>query len=206
MKKISKKEKGFILDKHENLNDAKNQLKIEFVGLDKIIDEMIDLIEPWYLFPEGQIRPSIVNLFGMTGTGKTSLITRLFEILKMKSVLRFDTGEWVEKTDYQLSSTISGQIKKLKTSDSRPVFILDEFQLGRTLDESGSDIDRPNLRVIWDLLDSGKFSIIEENWQTSNIQMVYNKLSYLIEDKGVRAKNGKITKGYKDWCLYFEYR
>jgi len=206
MKKISNEDKKIILDKHKKLIDAKEQLKTEFVGLDSIIDEMIELTEPWYLFPEGQFRPSIINLFGMTGTGKTSLITRLFEILDMKSVLRFDTGEWVDKTEYQLSSTISGQIKKIKTHNSRPVFILDEFQLGRTIDEMGSDIDRPNLRVIWDLLDSGKFSIIEENWQTSHLQMLYNKLTYLIEDKGVRAKNGKITKGYKEWCLYFDYR
>jgi len=206
MKKINKEEKSIIIEKYNNLENAKNQLKKEFVGLDDIIDEMIELVEPWYLFPDGQFRPSVINLFGMTGTGKTSLITRLFEILDMKSVLRFDTGEWVEKTDYQLSSTISGQIKKLKSHDSRPVFILDEFQLGRTLDATGADIDRPNLRVIWDLLDSGKFSIIEENWQTSSLQILYNKLSYLIEETGVRAKNGKITKGYKDWCLYFDYR
>ena len=205
MKKISKAEKEQILLKHDNLVDAQNQLKSEFVGLDSIIDELIELIEPWYLFPDGQFRPTIVNLFGMTGTGKTSLITRLFEILEMKSVLRFDTGEWVEKTEYQLSSTISGQIKKLNGENTQPVFILDEFQLGRTLDEQGSDIDRPNLRVVWDLLDSGKFSIVEENWQTVNLQMIYNKLYYLVEEKGLKAKKGKITKGLKQWKLYFEF-
>jgi len=205
MKKINKKDKEAILTKHKVLIDAKNQLKDEFVGLDIIIDEVIDLVEPWYLFPDAQLRPSIINLFGMTGTGKTSLITRLFEILEMKSVLRFDTGEWVEKTEYQLSSTISGQIKKLKSDDARPIFILDEFQLGRTIDEHGAEIDRPNLRVVWDLLDSGKFSIVEESWQAQAVQSIYNKLQYLIEHKGLKAKNGKITKGQKDWELYFEY-
>jgi len=205
MKNIKKQDKDLILSKHKILINAKSKLKTEFVGLDSIIDEVIELIEPWYLFPDAQLRPSIINLFGMTGTGKTSLITRLFEILDMKSVMRFDTGEWVDKTEYQLSTTISGQIKKLQSDDSRPIFILDEFQLGRTIDDLGGEIDRPNLRVVWDLLDSGKFSIVEESWQSHTVQSIYNKLLFLINNKNLKAKYGKITKGRKEWEVYFDY-
>jgi len=204
MKKISKKDKEEILNKYNILKDVQVSLKKEFVGLDTIIDEIVDLVEPWYLFPESQMRPSIINLFGMTGTGKTSLIQRLFELLEMKSVLRFDTGEWVDKTEYQLSSTISSKFKQMNNSDARPIFILDEFQLGRTVDDMGGEIDRPNLRVVWDLLDSGKFTIVEDSWQFSNVQALYNKLSYLIDNDLLKSKNGKITKGFKEWNIYFE--
>lgn len=201
MKKITNKES--ILIKSEILIDVKNKLKTEFVGLDDIIDELVDLIEPWFIFPNNQSRPTIINLFGMTGIGKTSLITRLFKLINIESVIRFDVGEWVDSQE-QLSYTISNQIRKTKLDNNRPVFIFDEFQLGRTLDDDGSEIDRPNLRVVWELFDSGKFTIHENNWQANSIQTIYNKLYYLIEHKGLKSRYGKIVSGLKDWTLYFE--
>lgn len=199
---INKKDKEFFLDKSKLLNQAKNKLKQEFVGLDDVIDEIIEMIEPWVLFPDGQMRPQVINLFGMTGTGKTSLVNRMFELLNMPSVINFDTGEWVDKTEYQLSSNISTSMKKTLSENTRPILIFDEFQLGRTIDETGSEIDRPNLRVVWDLLDTGKFSVIEDNWQSFEIQTLYNKLNILIKN-GLTAKHGKITSNKTNWELYF---
>lgn len=201
---ISKEDKKIFLEKHKQLIEVKKQLKKEFVGLNDIIDEVIELIEPWYLFPDAQFRPTVINLFGMTGTGKTSLVARIFELLDMPSVLRFDTGEWVEKTEYQLSHTISSQIKNIKKDNIRPVFVLDEFQLGRTLDDMKNEIDRPNLRVVWDLLDSGKFSIIDEKWEVSHILSLYNKLNLLITEKNLKSKYGKISTGKKAWDVIFD--
>jgi cell division protease FtsH len=157
---LNKQDKEYFLDKSKLLNQAKNKLQQEFVGLDDIIEELVEMVEPWFLFPDGQMRPQVINLFGMTGTGKTSLVNRLFELLNMSSVINFDTGEWVEKTEYQLSSNISTSMKKTLSDNTRPVLIFDEFQLGRTIDEHGLEIDRPNLRVVWDLLDSGKFTVV----------------------------------------------
>ena len=61
----------YILKKKTSLAKAVIQLKKEFVGLDGIIDELSDTILPWWLFPENQLRPLIINLWGMTGSGKT---------------------------------------------------------------------------------------------------------------------------------------
>jgi len=200
---INTEQKKYFLDKSKLLNQTKKILQQEFVGLDDVIEELIEMIEPWFLFPEGQMRPQVINLFGMTGTGKTSLVNRLFELLDMTSVINFDTGEWVDKTEYQLSSNISTSMKKTLSDNTRPILIFDEFQLGRTIDENSTEIDRPNLRVVWDLLDSGKFSIIEDNWQSFEIQTLYNKLNLLIKN-GLTATNGRITKNKKEWDLYFE--
>ena len=104
MKKISKEDKDNLLSKHNKLNNIKNILKKEFIGLNDIIDEICNLVEPWYLFPSGQIRPTVVNLHGMTGVGKTSLIIRLLELLDIKSVLKFDVGEWVDKSNFELTN------------------------------------------------------------------------------------------------------
>ena len=203
MKKISKADKNSILEKHEKLNTVKGQLKSEFVGLDDVIDEICNLVEPWCLFPGAQMRPTVINLWGPTGTGKTSLVIRLFQLLEMSSVLKFDTGEWVDKSDFQLTNKISGQVRKITKDNMIPIFIFDEFQLGRTKDDVGDDIDRPQLRVIWDLLDSGKFDILEEKWEVTSIIKLYTKLSYLITDKKVVVKDGRVTKNKDAWDIIF---
>jgi hypothetical protein len=38
------------------LNNAVKQLKKEFIGINGIIDELADVILPWWLFPENQMR------------------------------------------------------------------------------------------------------------------------------------------------------
>jgi putative ribosome biogenesis GTPase RsgA len=66
-----------ILEKKEKLSALKAQLKLEFIGLEQIIDEVIDLAMPWFLFPDAQLRPTIINMWGLTGSGKTALVNRI---------------------------------------------------------------------------------------------------------------------------------
>ncbi len=73
-----------ILEKKEKLFGVKAQLKTEFIGLEKIIDEVIDLLMPWFLFPDAQLRPTIINMWGLTGSGKTALVNRIIELLDYK--------------------------------------------------------------------------------------------------------------------------
>jgi len=68
-----------LLKKHRILQQAAKTLKKEFVGLNKVIDEIIGCLSPWHFFPELQESPVVVNLWGLTGVGKTSLISRLTE-------------------------------------------------------------------------------------------------------------------------------
>lgn len=203
MANISDKDINIILKKYERLKEVNKILKNEFVGLDDIIDEVCSLIETWYLFPDGQTRPTIINLWGMTGTGKTSLVIRLFELLEFNSILKIDIGEWVDRHESQLSVKISNQLLKIKKDNLVPILIFDEFQLGRTKTDSGDDIDRPGLRVIWDLLDTGKFSILEEKWESGVVYDLYLKLNFLYYNKGVEVKNGIIIKNKREWDIMF---
>jgi hypothetical protein len=63
-----------ILLKKEILSKTKTQLKAEFIGIDQVIDEVIDNISSWYFFPFLQDKPVIINLWGLTGVGKSSLV------------------------------------------------------------------------------------------------------------------------------------
>ena len=97
----------------------------------------------------------------MTGVGKTSLIQRMSELLSIgDNLFRFDIGDY-SSGDSKLRSDFS---QKLKSSENKPIILMfDEFQIGRTISEDESEIDRNGLRALWDLLDTGKISIINEN-------------------------------------------
>ncbi|MDP2692809.1 MAG: hypothetical protein Q8O88_04185 [bacterium] len=188
---ISKKQKVDIIKKRDILNNASKVLKSEFVGLDFIIDEVINIMQSWYLFPNGQLRPTIVTMWGLTGVGKSSLVKRLSELIDMeKKLFKFDAGDYCSgdmKLRYDMSS-------KLKNHEKQPIMlVIDEFQLGRTITEQGMEQDRNGLRAVWDLLDSGKFNIMNDNYYSGKIMTVIMKLDECIRD-GVEAKNGIITK------------
>ena len=62
--------------RRKDLERASVQLKSEFFGMDNIIDKVISSMYTWYILPELITRPVIVNLWGMTGVGKTCLVRR----------------------------------------------------------------------------------------------------------------------------------
>ncbi len=60
-----------LLEKKNLLDSAIVQLKSEFIGIDNVIDQIADAIGSWLFFPEMQEKPVIINLWGLTGIGKT---------------------------------------------------------------------------------------------------------------------------------------
>ena len=66
------------------LEQARLVLKERFVGIDSVIDELCDAITVWFVMPEILRRPVIVNLWGMTGVGKTDLVRKLVDALDLK--------------------------------------------------------------------------------------------------------------------------
>jgi ATP-dependent Clp protease ATP-binding subunit ClpA len=73
-----------IAARKQTLEDARIQLKQHFVGIDETIDDLLNYIQIWYLMPEVLTRPIIVNLWGMTGIGKTDLVRRLVKCLSFQ--------------------------------------------------------------------------------------------------------------------------
>ncbi len=201
--KFSKEDKKEFFKRKEILESAKLKLKDEFVGLNDIIDEVIDLIEPWYLFPNGQMRPTIINLWGMTGVGKTSLIKRLFEHIDLTdSLYKFDVGDYASQNNSKLSYAFSEELKNRENHQIGIIF--DEFQLGRTIDETGSELEKSGLRAMWDLLDSGKISILQSSYYGSKVYQLTMKLEDCVNNGSVKAKNGKINAGKKYHEKYFK--
>lgn len=200
---VSKEDRVEFFKRKAILEDAKLKLKEEFRGLDTIIDEIIGLMEPWYLFPVGQIRPTVINLWGMTGVGKTSLIKRLFDLINLEdSLYKFDVGDYASQDNTKLSYSFS---EKLKNREKQQIgIIFDEFQLGRTIDEHGHELEKSGLRAMWDLLDSGKISILQSSYYGTKIFQLTLKLEDCVQNGSVECVNGKVTKNKNYHDKYFK--
>jgi len=152
--RITSKEKKLISSKNAKLESAKETLKNEFIGLDTVIDNIIDNIRPYYIFPKSLKRPLVINLFGMTATGKTDLIQRMVELIDLKKkYVRFDVGEYANTHAFKLKEDFTEKL--CKKNDNSMVIVFDEIQFGRTISEKGEEINRDSLRSMWELIDSG---------------------------------------------------
>ena len=77
-------DKARVRERQGRLDAARAELKRFFIGIDGVIDELIDAIAVWYIMPEVLTRPAIINLWGMTGVGKTDLVRRLVKQLEIQ--------------------------------------------------------------------------------------------------------------------------
>lgn len=189
---ITKKDRDVISKKNAKLEEIKDVLKSEFIGIDQVIDQVIDHVRPYYIFPKSLKRPLVVNLFGMTGTGKTALVSRMVELLSLShKFYRFDVGDYAkESSDWKLKSDLSSSVKRSDETDL--VLVFDEFQFGRTIDEKGMEVDRSSLRPMWELIDSGVITVSAGGF--SRVWDVYDKLRTCLK-RGVRVVDGVVVDG-----------
>lgn len=185
------------LDKIQKLQEAVDILKSEFIGLDSIIDEIKLSIIPWYITPEVIKRPVVISLWGMTGTGKSSVVRRLLNLLDLKDKsLIFDCGQ--ENNDS--GTDISGKISEFLSienkdnstdEDSRNmVFVFDEFQYARTLSEAGEELNKPALRPIWNIIDDGILHINDYSYEVGSFLAYFEDLRVFAKDHSdIKLKN-----------------
>jgi hypothetical protein len=156
---MAKFDKSTISVKREALEKVSAQLKTEFFGLDEIIDKVVKSIHAWYIFPEIITRPVIINLWGMTGVGKTQLVRRLVSLLDYQRrfvEIQMDGGSMKSNHD---SSSISKILSESSIDEGQPgILLLDEIQRFRTVNENGEDIKLERFHDVWTLLSDGKFS------------------------------------------------
>ena len=139
--------------KSKQLEQVKEDLKKEFFGIDDNIDEIIEAITPWYMEPKALRRPIIVNLWGMTGSGKTSVVRNLAKKLN-QNLIELDFGEYARKEQKTFSRDFFE--KYFDFSESNSMIFIDELHSCRTIAQDGTELDRSNIRGFWSLLSDGK--------------------------------------------------
>lgn len=106
-----------IKKKNKVIDNAILVLKKEFVGIDKQIDEIMDNVRTWYIYPQLQSRPLVVNLFGMSGIGKTSLVKRISELLDIeKDYVYFNFASINESSSWEIENQIEEELSKEKSN------------------------------------------------------------------------------------------
>jgi cell division protease FtsH len=169
------------------LDQLRHSLKTEFIGLEEIIDQFVDAVTPWCMMQDTQARPLVVNLWGLTGVGKTSLVRRFLQLWnEEEQVLWFNLGS---KGYFK---EIFNSMQDMRAMDGNPgVIVFDEFQHAKTLGPGGKELDEPLDRMIWQLLDDGKF-LYTNNWgDRHDLEELINGLERCL-DAGVIIENGKV--------------
>jgi len=192
MTKITAQFKKEAQEKFNQLNVVRKQLKQEFVGINKAIDEIIDAIHTWYIIPAMLQKPLVVNLWGLTGCGKSSLLKRLFQLLHYED--NFHSMDLSELSEYELRNYLE-EIGSNSIND-QPVFVFDEFQSIKTINKLGIERENPKSKLVWQLLDNGSFVHYSRSFRLSKMFKMadcllhLNKLGVTIE-KGIVIKNSR---------------
>lgn len=204
MKANNEIRKTFLV-KQQTLENARATLKKEFVGIDKIIDEVIDNASTWYFLSDLQEKPVVINLWGLTGVGKTSLINRLVELIDFEDAYyRFDLGE--KEGNFSFRESLD---ELCENNDTSPVIIaFDEIQHSRTVvGPFRQEIENDKNRMIWELIDSGKIQYVEWKRGLWSFEGLINKLIYLLK-AGVEVQDGIVSSNvelyYNEMDLTYE--
>lgn len=187
--------KSELVKRHLKLVEIKTQLKSNLFGIDAVIDQVVDSISSWYFFPKNQTRPLIINLWGMTGVGKSDLVRQLVTLLDFENdFFQFDMGEIGLDSATNLRGILSDSVQ-IKGSVPR-IILLDEFQHCRSINESRNEVKQKEMRLVWQLLDNGKVSFMDSNIHCRRkINSMISNLEYWIKE-GMTIESGMVAADY----------
>lgn len=146
-----------VIAKKRRLAACSDYLKDEFIGIDQIIDEVVNYLSLWYLMPDLLTRPIIINLWGMTGVGKTDLVRKLVKFLEYQD--RFAEVELSNSDSVGYINTVTKILDNNGITDGEPAIVLfDEIQRFNTLNPDGTPVKSPRFADFWELLSDGRLS------------------------------------------------
>ena len=167
-----------IRKKNEIVDNAIKVLKEEFVGIDKQIDEIMDNVRTWYLYPKLQTRPLVVSIWGLSGTGKTCVVKRISELLNIeKDYVYWNFASINENSSWEIENQIE---EELSNESSNRMFVYDEFQYAATINpNNGEERDnKSGLKPFWELLDSGLLHKRSDFW---SVRTPFKILDYMLK-------------------------
>ena len=194
---MQKIDRALIEQREQDLAKAKADLQEAFVGIDDVIDELIDGIRVWYLMPEVLSRPVILNLWGMTGVGKTDLVRKLIKSLGQQE--RFIEVELSNGDTTNYYSSVGAVLDRNNMNDDKPkVVLFDEIQRFNTLDSDGKPLVNTKFTDFWELLSDGRLSKRER----TNLDSAMSDFVYYDRDARRRKEKGEevnIDEGIGLW-------
>ena len=191
-----------IEEKRKQLIEIGEVLKKRYHGIDGVIDQIIEKIEVWYTFDDVLYKPTIINLWGMTGCGKTNLIRDLVKMINFyESYCEVDvsrnqmsvdkapvTNDWKWRRRDNLSDwSIAGRLfGVLDSPEDKGVLLIDEFPKIKTHQENNRFSD------VWNLLSDGRLGTGQSLLST------YDNFIEDIEELFTRFTSDEATRMYRD--------
>jgi ATPase family associated with various cellular activities (AAA) len=183
---VTKIDKTEIRARNERLEAARAELKAKFIGIDKTIDELIEAVRIWYLMPQVLSRPVIVNLWGMTGVGKTDLVRRLVKALEFQD--RFCEVELSNGDTTSYMTSVSAVLDANGINDDQPSIVLfDEIQRFNTLDHQGNPLESTKFTDFWELLSDGRLA----RRTRDDLDYTIREMTYYMRDLKKRKDAGE---------------
>ncbi len=177
-------------DRIRQLQGLQDRLEKHHFGLGKEIHRLQNAVAPWYLFPGTQTRPRTIGLWGMTGTGKTSLVRSTVRELDLEDVTFWlDAGEcrsncWMDQLSDRLAEHLNG----------KPfVVVVDEFQHARTKGPL-AEAEPTELRRFWEMLDAGRMITWPNYFELNALADLHDRLETALK-AGVRIARGVVVEG-----------
>lgn len=179
-----------IKKKNTIIDNAIVTLKSEFVGIDKQIDEVMDNVRSWYLYPQLQTRPLVIAIWGLSGTGKTALVRRISQLLDIeKDFVYWNFASISESSSWEIENQIE---EELSNEKSNRMFVYDEFQYAATLNpKNGEERDnKSGLKPFWELLDTGLLHKRSDFWAVRTPFKILDYMTKINMKKRMEIVNG----------------
>lgn len=174
---MSKKINTVEIDqKLKKLQSIKKSLKSEFIGIDHQIDQLVESIKLWYIFPQTLNKPLIVNLWGITGTFKTSVVRRFVTLLEKDNEFKEVDARKLPSQSLKHIIGTGGRIDDPEITYPT-VFLLDEFQNIRTISNKGDDTESSNeLYELFSWLSDGKIKYTRSSYEFSKLMNLIKRI------------------------------
>ena len=179
---INRKKKELIIIREE--------LKQIYFGIDAQIDAIFEKIKTWYAAPVFESTPVIINLWGLTGVGKTALVRSIVNAFKLRSrYVEVQMNSGINDPSSSLMRIFNSNNIQPKT---KSIILLDEFQKFRTIDESGKErLNQNGFNDIWELMSDGKLT--DNRRRLKRLEHFKSK----IEDAIVESNKMKLNPTYE---------
>lgn len=182
-----------VLARRDTLERARRALKTRFVGIDAIIDQLCDAITVWYTMPQVLTRPVIVNLWGMTGVGKTDLIRQLVACLDVRE--HFIEIELSNNDKTTFHTSVASRLEDSGALIGQPtVLLFDEVQRFNTLDAHGQPLPVTKFSDFWELLSDGRLSRRDRD----DIDAAIGRLRFAAKQAGSEPGESSTEVGWWD--------
>jgi len=176
----------------ENVRSLRDRLASTHVGLEGPIERLLNAAIPWLLLAPAQRRPRVIGLWGMTGTGKSSLVHALVDALELE-----DRTFWLDAGGCASDQWLDQTLNMARTHHNGKPFVVvfDEFQHARTVREGTEQVEPTELRRLWELIDTGRLSLVPHNhWGLSALLDLHDRLRTALF-KGVVVRKGRVARG-----------